>query len=124
MSVAITDDHTIIFIDKKREGSGNRIDAATHLLRCDWFCLEGDGGRRNVFIVNGSDALGIVQSHWPDETVHLQAFDPLVNGLLASAVQEFSGLEIDFRILLSKHFEGVLDSTATGCHEKDDCLAF
>jgi len=81
VGVAITKNHAVIFIDKVREGGGYSIDAATHHLDGNRFCLEGE------FVVNGCDALGIVQSHWSNESVHLQALDPLVNGLLAGSEQ-------------------------------------
>ena len=47
----------------------------------------------------------------------------VIGGLLAGTIQEFAGLEIDFRILLPEHLEGILDSTAAGGHEQDHGLA-
>ena len=124
VGVAITENHSIIFIDKVREGGGDRLYSAAHLLSCDRFCLEGDGGRRNVFVVNGSDAFGVVQSHQSDEAVHLQTFDTLVNGLPTGSVQEFAGFPVDFGIFLSEDLHRVLHSAATGGHEQDHGPAF
>ena len=42
--VAIAKEFTLIFIDKRREDGGDRINATTHHLNGDRFGLEGDGG--------------------------------------------------------------------------------